>query len=104
MPCFYYYRMVDDILLAVEGSFESAKHVLSEMARSYPLAMPLNIQISFGYSHFLDVHVNNFLQPLPLYKLTTSLAYKPLPRFDYVPFNSNIAPKYKGNIVELNKQ
>ena len=99
----YYYRMVDDISLAINGEFSTVKKVLIEMAKAYPRAMPLNIQVSFGYSHFLDSHINNFLQPCDPYKLTTSLAYKPLSRFNYVPFNSNIAPRYKGkqnNVVD----
>ena len=99
----YYYRLVDDISLAVNGKFSMVKTLLNKMARAYPVAMPLNIQISFGYSHFLDSHVFNFLQPNQPYSLTTSLAYKPLSRFDYVPFNSNIAPAYKGNAM-LRKQ
>ena len=95
----YYYRLVDDISIALNGNFASVRKLLSEMAKVYPRAMPLNIQISFGYSHFLDSHVYNFLQPSPTYKLTTTLAYKPLSRFDYVPFNSNIAPCYKGKQI-----
>ena len=97
----YYYRMVDDISMAVNGAFSTLKEVLLEMAKGYPKAMPLNIQISYGYSHFLDSHVNNYLQPCNPYKLTTSLAYKPLSRFNYVPFNSNIAPTYKGKHANI---
>ena len=97
----YYYRMVDDISMAVNGAFSTLKEVLLKMAKGYPKAMPLNIQISYGYSHFLDSHVNNYLQPCNPYKLTTSLAYKPLSRFNYVPFNSNIAPTYKGKHANM---
>ena len=62
-------------------------------------SMPLNIQISFGYSRFLDNHVYNFLQKSPVNRITTSLAYKPLAKFDYVSFSSNIAPLYKGKYI-----
>ena len=72
------------------------------MAAFYPKAMPLNIQISFGYSHFLDCHIFNFLQDSVEVGLTTSLAYKQLAKFDYVPFNSNIAPQYKGKKAPKN--
>ena len=69
----YYYRMVDDISLAITGEFSIVKKVLLQMAKAYPRAMPLNIQVSFGYRHFLYSHVNNFLQPCNPYKLTRSL-------------------------------
>ena len=97
----FYYRLVDDISLALDGDFCIVKDLLSKMAEGYPHAMPLNVQISFGYSHFLDSHVYNFLQSTPVNRFTTSLAYKPLSRFDYVPFSSNIAPLYKGNIIRI---
>ena len=70
------------------------------MAEVYPHEMPLNIQISFGYSHFLDSHVYNFLQSTSSNGFTTSLAYKPLSKFDYVPFSSNISPLYKGRLLK----
>ena len=91
-----FYRMVDDISLVLDGPFSNVRDLLDKMAEVYPQKMPLNIQISFGYSHFLDSHVHNFLQSSQVNRLTTSLAYKPLAKFDYVPFSSNIAPLYKG--------
>ena len=98
----HYVRLVDDISLAINGPFHSVRIVLQEMARFYPTAMPLNVQISFGYSHFLDSHVYNLLQPSHVNHLTTTLAYKPLSKFEYVPFNSNIAPCYKGKPKNIN--
>ena len=92
----YYFRLVDDISLGLKGDFSKVRGLLAEMSSLYPKAMPLNIQVSFGYSHFLDCHVHNFLQDSAEIGLATSLAYKPLAKFDYVPFNSNIAPQYKG--------
>ena len=92
----FYYRLVDDISTVVNGEFSLVTSLISKMSELYPNSMPLNIQISFGYSHFLDSHVFNFLQPKSDNRFTTSLAYKPLSRFDYVPFDSNIAPHYKG--------
>ena len=91
-----YYRMVDDISIIFDGSFTSVRDLIEEMAAVYPKNMPLNIQISFGYSRFLDCHINNYLQKSAVNKITTSLAYKQLARFDYVPFSSNISPTYKG--------
>jgi hypothetical protein len=93
----FYYRLVDDISLALNGPFSKVRTLVESMALVYPHEMPLNIQISFGYSHFLDSHVYNFLQSTSVNSFTTSLAYKPLSKFDYVPFSSNIAPLYKGN-------
>ena len=92
----HYYRLVDDISLAINGEFGFIRRILDSMSKTYPKAMPLNVQISFGYSHFLDSHVFNFLQSTQNNSFTTSLAYKPLSNFQYVPFNSNIAPRYKG--------
>ena len=79
-----YYRMVDDISIIFDGSFSSVMELLGNMAAGYPKEMPLNIQISFGYSRFLDCHINNYLQKSAVNKITTSLAYKELARFDYV--------------------
>ena len=95
----FYYRLVDDISLAFDGSFEDIRSLLKTMASFYPHAMPLNIQISFGYSHFLDSHIFNFLQKQETNSFTTSLSYKPLSKFDYVPFNSNVGHSYKGNTI-----
>ena len=95
----HYYRLVDDISLAVNGEFSLIRQILDEMSETYPKSMPLNVQISFGYSHFLDSHVYNFLQSPTTNSFTTSLSYKPLSNFQYVPFNSNIAPHYKGKII-----
>ena len=91
-----YNRMVDDISLVLDGPFQNVRVLLDKMAHVYPDSMPLNIQISFGYSHYLDSHVYKLLQSSPVNRLTTSLAYKPLAKFDFVPFSSNIAPVYKG--------
>ena len=98
---YYYYRLVDDISATTCGQFKVLRSLVDKMAQVYPRSMPLNIQLSFGYSHFLDSHVFNLYQPSPSNRLTTSLAYKPLSRFDYVPFSSNIHPKYKGKDCTL---
>ena len=97
----FYNRMVDDISTAVDGDFNAVRSLLDKLAQFYPNAMPLNVQISFGYSHFLDSHVFNFLQEELAIGFTTSLSYKPLSKFDYVPFNSNIAPEYKGKLFRI---
>merc|ERR1719450_1936577 len=91
--------MVDDISIIFDGPFSSVMELIGEMAAVYPKNMPLNIQISFGYSRFLDCHINNYLQKSAVNKITTSLAYKQLAKFDYVPFSSNISPTYKGCVV-----
>ena len=98
----YYYRLVDDISVTVNGDFSIVRSLLAKMAEIYPKTMPLNVQLSFGYSHFLDSHIFNFLKDSTEFSFTTSLAYKPLSKFEYVPFNSNIAPHYKGNMLRNN--
>ena len=61
--------------------------------------MPLNIQISYGYSRYLDVKLKKYLEVSSVNKLTVTLAYKELATFNFVPFSSNISPNYKGCIV-----
>jgi hypothetical protein len=64
----------------------------------YPLQMPLNCQLSFGYSRFLDLHIYNLLDvnnPESSYKVSHTLAYKENSSFNYTPSSSNIHPRYK---------
>ena len=94
-----YVRLVDDISLVVKGCFNDVRDMLIKMSIHYPNTMPLNIQISFGLSRYLDVRVSKELQNHPNNTLTLTLAYKALSTFNVVPFVSNIAPRYKGSIV-----
>ena len=60
----------------------------------------LNIQISFGYSRFLDLSMLKLFQDDNNSRIIhTFLCFKELSQFDYVPFISNVAPLYKGCIV-----
>ena len=77
-----YNRMVDDISLVLDGPFHNVRVLLDKMAQVYPNSMPLNVQISFGYSHFLDNHIYKLLQSSAVNRLTTSLAYKPLANYE----------------------
>ena len=52
----YFGRMVDDISIIMQGSFDDMTKVLICMANSYP-NMPLNVQISQNYSKFLDMNI-----------------------------------------------
>ena len=97
----FYYRLVDDISLVLDGGPQAIRSLLNKLAQFYPDTMPLNVQISYGYSHFLDSHVYNFLQKDQANSFTTSLSYKPLTKFDYVPFSSNVAPEYKGKSSQV---
>ena len=67
---YLYYMLVDDISAATNGKFE----VVQKMAAAHPQTMPLNIKISFCYSHFLYCHVLNMLQPESMNSFSTSLA------------------------------
>ena len=42
----FYYRLVDDISVAIYGNFSVVRSLLDKIAEGYPHAMPLNIQIS----------------------------------------------------------
>ena len=47
-----YCRLVDDISIVLQCEFSTVKRVIELMANHYP-NMPLNVQVSFGYSRFL---------------------------------------------------
>ena len=47
--------MVDDISAIFVCELDAVYSNLVVMALNYPECMPLNIQISFGYSRFLDL-------------------------------------------------
>ena len=66
----------------------------------FPLNLPLNVQISFCYSRFLDVHLYNKFSPsLPTYSPYTTLAWKDMNSFCYQPSTSNKHPRYKDAVV-----
>ena len=90
-----YSRMVDDISCVVQGEFQSVVKTLLLMAKTYP-DMPLNIQISFCYSRFLDIHLYNVYRPFQEhYTLHSTLAWKDMNSFCYQPMSSNKPPIYK---------
>ena len=94
-----YGRMVDDISTIIQGDFTNTIKIILLMSKKYP-TMPLNIQVSFLYSRFLDVHLYNILNPaLPTYNLYSTLAWKEMNTFAYQPISSNKHPKYKDTIV-----
>ena len=72
-----YCRLVDDISAVVQGDFSKVNELLMLMAEKYP-RMPLNVQISFGYSRFLDLHIYNMDMTAhnDYYALCHVLAYK----------------------------
>lgn len=95
-------RLVDDISMIAQGDFQDLMELLNTMAERYP-KMPLNIQLSYGYSRFLDLHVSNMLpsEPDTHYGLTTTLAYKESSTFTYTSAKSNIHPNYKCSVVPI---
>ena len=96
-----YSRMVDDISTIVQGDFSSTVKLLILMARLYP-DMPLNIQLSFCYSRFLDIHLYNIYTPsIEYYNLHTTLAWKDMNSFCYQPRWSNKPPLYKAAVVPI---
>ena len=93
----FYYRLVDDISLATNSKFFQVNNLIELMCSKYPSSMPLNFQVSFGYSHFLYLHVSNFQPKDNVGKYETSLAYKKLSQFDYTSYESNVPSVYKGS-------
>ena len=93
--------MVDDIQNIMQGSFKNVMKAIALVARSYP-TMPLNIQLSFGYSRFLDVHLYNIFYPgTTEYHLYSTLAWKEMNSFCYQPHTSNKHPAYKTSVVPI---
>ena len=95
-------RLVDDISVVHQGDFSKTIQLIELMVEHYP-EMPLNFQISFGYSRFLDLHIYNMMEDnlKPTYKLTHMLAYKEHSSFCYTPEFSNIHPKYKAAVIPI---
>ena len=91
-----YMRLVDDVSLIANTKFSNLRQLITLLGTHYPRSMPLNIQISFGYSQFLDVHITNVYPKEEIGKFSTSLAYKPLAQFDFTTYDSNVSPTYKG--------
>ena len=60
--CSFYQRMVDDISILFNCDLDTVYSNLVLMAENYPSSMPLNIQISFGYSRFLDLSMLKLFQ------------------------------------------
>ena len=101
-----YCRLVDDISIISQGNFQDVIRLVEIMGERYP-TMPLNLQVSFNYSRFLDLKINNYRNDSALeseenfYKLSTNLAYKIHSNFTYTPKTSNIHPKYKTAVVPI---
>ena len=96
-------RLVDDISLIVQGQFSEIPNVLEIMASKFPKKMPLNCQISSGYSRFLDLHILNMHNSSHNlhYNLVHTLAYKDTSTFNYTPASSNVHPRYKHAVVPI---
>jgi len=98
-----YCRLVDDISVLLQSNFSNVRKVLNVMAFHYP-DMTLNVQISFGYSRFLDIHLYNICgveYENDSYGLCRVLAYKELSPFSYTPACSNIHDGYKHAVVPV---
>ena len=99
---FLYCRLVDDISIILQCEFPTVRRVLDLMANQYP-NMLLNVQVSFGYSRFLDLHIYNIKtsQEDKYYRLCRVLAYKEISSFSYTPCFSNIFDGYKHAVVPI---
>ena len=73
------------------------------MTKFYP-PMDLNIQISFGYARYLDVHLMNVTRfnASESYSLYSTLGWKSQNSFLLVPSSSNKHPNYKEMAVSSN--
>ena len=98
----YFGRMVDDISIIMQGSFDDMIKILISMATIYP-DMPLNVQISQNYSKFLDMNLYNFRPngESKSYKLTTTLSWKKQNSYNYINESDNKCPIYKGAVVPV---
>ena len=98
----YYGRMVDDISVVIQGSYDDLTKLLIRMATTYP-DMPLNVQISQNFSKFLDMIIYNFIDDnkSSSYKLTTTLSWKKQNSYNYISEQDNKCPRYKGAVVPV---
>ena len=98
----YYGRMVDDVSVVLQGSYDDLTKLLITMATSYP-NMPLNVQVSQNFSLFLDMKIFNFIngENKDSYKLTTTLSWKKQNSYNYVSELDNKSPRYKGAVVPI---
>ena len=72
--------MVDDISCVFTCGIDQVRSQLELMAKYYPAAMPLNIQLSFGYSRFLDLSLIKLYQKDDNIRIIHSfMHYKELP-------------------------
>ena len=94
-----YVRLVDDISIVVYGDFDEVKNIIGKMAKNYPESMPLNIQISCGFSRYLDVKLNKMLSLKEINEISVNLAYKEQATFNFVPCMSNISSIYQSSII-----
>ena len=97
-----YVRLVDDISIFCQHDFKKTRDLIEIMVDQYP-GMPLNYQVSFGYSRFLDLHIYNMYtdQQETSYNMTHTLAYKEHSSFSYTPSFSNIHSKYKTAVIPI---
>ena len=76
--------MVDDISILFNCDLATVYSNLVLMAENYPCSMPLNIQISFGYSRFLDLSLIKLFQLESNSRIVhTFMCFKDLSQFDY---------------------
>ena len=90
------------IALLVCRTFQSLSDIIGLMVKYYPM-MDLNIQISFGYSKYLDTHLLNIPDSGPTqgYSIFKTLLCKSQSSFTYVPSSSNKDEAYKHTVVPI---
>ena len=76
-------------------SFCQFKALIGIISEEYP-SIPLNIQVSFYYSRFLDLHLHYDSSTA---RINHTLAYKEVSSFNFVPCTSNVPSAYKHAIV-----
>ena len=87
-----YLRFRDDVSLHIIGSPETMLKIVKIITTGYPDAIQFNVETKIIYGKFLNIKIFN--NPSTTKPVTTVLR-KSNSKYDIIPFNSNISPKYK---------
>ena len=87
-----YLRFCDDVSLHVTGNTETMLKIVKIITTGYTDAIQFNVETKIIYRKFLNIKIFN--NPATTKPVTTVLR-KSNSKYDVIPFNSNVSPKYK---------
>ena len=87
-----YLRFCDDVSLHVTGNTETMLKIVKIITIGYPEAIRFNVKTKIIYGKLLNIKI--FYNPATTKQVTTVLR-KYNSKYDVIPFNSTVNPKYK---------